>query len=91
MWKVIAVLVGAVVVIEVVKTLIVAVAVLGALAVVGYVLVRLVDRTPVGPATAAEPVLCCSARDHEGEAAVCGCTGHPRSHIHPFGLGPLSA
>ncbi|WP_139206265.1 hypothetical protein [Blastococcus sp. DSM 46786] len=91
MWRLIAVLVVVAVVIEIVKTLIIAVAVLGALAIVGYTLVRLVDREPIGGATAAELVPCCDYRDHEGEAAVCGCTGHPRSHVHPFGMGVLPA
>ncbi|MCF6506497.1 hypothetical protein E9549_03605 [Blastococcus sp. MG754426] len=91
MWRLLAVLVVVAVAIEIVETVVVAVTVLGAVAVVGYVLVRLTDRTPMPSATTAELVPCCDYRDHEGEAAVCGCTGHPRSHIHPFGLGPLPA
>ncbi|MCF6742793.1 hypothetical protein E9529_00610 [Blastococcus sp. KM273128] len=91
MWRLLAVLVVVAVAVEIVKTLIVALTVLGAVVVVGYVLVRLSDRTPVASAPAAELVPCCDYRDHQGEAAVCGCTGHPRSHIHPFGLGPLPA
>ncbi|MGY2005124.1 hypothetical protein [Blastococcus sp. SYSU DS1024] len=91
MWRLIAVLVVVAAVIEIVKTLVVAVAFLGALAVVGYTLLRLADRTPVAGAAAAELVPCCDYRDHEGEAAVCGCVDHPRSHVHPFGMGALPA
>lgn len=91
MWRLIAGLVVVAAVIEIVKTLIMAIAVLGALAIVGYTPVRLSDRNAVAGAAPAELVPCCDYRVHEGEAAVCGCTGHPRSHIHPFGLAPLPA
>ncbi|MGY1836011.1 hypothetical protein ACI79P_12950 [Blastococcus sp. SYSU DS0510] len=91
MRRLIAGLVVVVAVIEIVKTLVVALALLGALAVVGWTLVRLTDRRPVTGGPAAELVPCCDYRAHEGEAAVCGCTGHPRSHVHPFGMGPLPA
>jgi hypothetical protein len=86
MWRVVAVLALVAVVFKVIEALAVVAVIVGCLAVAGHVVIRLWDRQPalVGAADV-EPEPCCHYRDHEGEAAVCGCTNHPRSYLHPFG------
>jgi hypothetical protein len=89
MWRLLAVLAVVAVVWKLIETLALVAVVVGSLYVVGNVVLRVSERRPIlagGPDV--EMVPCCDYRHHEGEAAVCGCVNHPRSHIHPFGENP---